>query len=65
MLQQNAGACGNSGSGVTKRKSNEPATVGKLNPREPVETLLAPERLGEAVGHFDRFDPFPILVAEL
>ena len=65
VLQQNAGSCGKSGSGVTKRKSNEPADSEKLNPREPVEALLAPERLGEAVGHFDRFDQFRILVAEL
>ena len=42
-----------------------PRTVRKLNPREPVEALLAPERLGESVAHLDRFDPFRILVAEL
>ena len=42
-----------------------PRTVRKLNPGEPVKALFAPERLGEAVGHFDRFDQFRILVAEL
>ena len=42
-----------------------PRTVRKLNPGEPVKALFAPERLGEAVGHLDRFDPFRILVAEL
>jgi len=64
VLQQNVGSCGKSGSGVTKRKSNEPADSEKLNPREPVEALLAPERLGEAVGHLDGLDPLGVLVAE-
>src|SRR5580704_2636032 len=35
------------------------------NPREPIETLLAPERLAEVVRHFDGLDPLGVLVAEL
>src|SRR5580700_6837246 len=35
------------------------------NSREPIETLLAPERLAEIVGHLDRLDPLGVLVAEL
>src|SRR5580700_9349771 len=35
------------------------------NSREPIETLLAPERLAEIAGHFDRLDPLGVLVAEL
>ena len=35
------------------------------NPREPVKALLAPERLGEGVGHLDCLHPFRVLVAEL
>ena len=35
------------------------------NPREPIEALLAPERLAEIVRHFDRLDPLGVLVAEL
>src|SRR6202050_5533209 len=35
------------------------------NSREPIETLLAPKRLAEIVGHLDRLDPLGVLVAEL
>src|ERR1700682_4889823 len=35
------------------------------NSREPVKTLLAPERFAEIVGHLDRLDPLGVLVAEL
>ena len=37
----------------------------RLDPGEPVETLRAPERLAEIVGHFDGLDPLGVLVAEL
>src|ERR1700719_3934347 len=35
------------------------------NSREPIEALLAPERLAEIVRHLDRLDPLGVLVAEL
>ena len=33
--------------------------------RVPIEPALAPVRLAKFVGHFDRLDPFRVLVAEL
>src|SRR5262249_60500060 len=39
--------------------------ISRSNPRIPVKTALAPIGLTEIVRHFDRLDPFRVLVADL
>src|SRR5579862_5155278 len=53
------------GGSTWRSKAIPPRDRRASNPREPIETLLAPERLAEIVGHLDRLDPLGILVAEL